>query len=763
MTSRVDISPPASSEATPDSKQRPEVEATSWTGRPLPPEADDKLVGTTLHDTYAVERILGEGGMGRIYEARHTRLPKKRFAIKVLHTELATNSDLQARFQREAETAASIEHPNVMGTYDIGRTPQGWQYIVCEHLRGIDLHTQLTHWGPVALPTLLHIGKRLCEGVDAAHQRGVIHRDLKPHNLFLVGDFSQGLVLRPHLKVLDFGLSRFVDHDSQLTKTGMIMGTPGYMSPEQARGGATDKRTDVYGAGTILYAMATGQAPFDEETPQMTILAVMNREPERPSAIEPKVPESLEIVIQRAMSKEPEQRYAGMRELHAALVALETGRPTSVLPEGTTAPPKRRREFDRAARFRFGTLLCATALALAGCATLTVTSYLALTSERIEFSTTEVALFIALAATSSFPLTLAVRHFRTRVWTNTAKVSDWDRAMRGALLASLASYGVAAITIRLGDSLLAGLDIGLWGVGAGVSYAGYGISLPVIAFTAFAAQLLRARLSRSGKWQLRLVLGPVLLFALVLGSAAGLRWTHQQRAASQRLGPTSAYGTPATAASLEEAQARGVDALRALAARHSSDRRVLRALITALSSSPDSRLEALEATRRLLVVAPEEASWVVARTVIAEALRERGHAAALAIHAATELMGERGADLLYESLARGGASRLAVKQALGDLRRKGLVSHALAVTLDLEQAPNCATRLELLPRARRVGDVRTSRALRHIADSTQACATGSPGCPSGCELERSELLEAANELSTRGRDELGADGRASGR
>ena len=167
--------------------------AASWSGLPVASDPSDPLIGVTLHDTYVVRRILGEGGMGRVYEALHTRLPNKRVAIKVLHADLAMNSDLQLRFQREAETAASIDHPSVVGIYDIGRTEQGWQYMVCEHLTGLDLHTHLEHAGPLPASTLIHIGKRLCDAVEAAHDKGVIHRDLKPHNVFLVGDFALGV------------------------------------------------------------------------------------------------------------------------------------------------------------------------------------------------------------------------------------------------------------------------------------------------------------------------------------------------------------------------------------------------------------------------------------------------------------------------------------------------------------------------------------------------------------------------------------------
>jgi eukaryotic-like serine/threonine-protein kinase len=254
--------------------------------------------------------------MGRVYEARHTRLPNKRFAIKVLHADLAMNSDLQVRFQREAETAASVEHPSVVGTYDIGRTPQGWQYMVCEHLTGLDLHTHIDRSGPLRDVTVIHIGKKLCEAVEAAHAKGVIHRDLKPHNVFLVGDFAVGVPERPNLKVLDFGLSRFVDRDSQLTKTGVIMGTPGYMSPEQAVGDRVDHRTDLYALGVVLWECLTGKALW-EGADVMSIITRQMRDvvpPPRELLGDPLFPRTLDQLVVRLCARLPDERpeHAGL-------------------------------------------------------------------------------------------------------------------------------------------------------------------------------------------------------------------------------------------------------------------------------------------------------------------------------------------------------------------------------------------------------------------------------------------------------------------
>src|SRR5690606_26070464 len=251
------------------------------------------------------------GGMGRIYRARHTRIPQKLFAIKVLRPELARNPSVQARFQREAETAACISHPNVVGVYDVGRTADGWSYLVCEFLEGVDLAAHLEQRKQLDTALAVHVALQVCDALLAAHERNVVHRDLKPHNVFLLADKSGAIPALPTVKVLDFGLSRFLDtSDAQLTRTGVIMGTPAYMAPEQARAERGDHRVDIYGVGTVLYTALTGRAPFKEDTLHATVLAVMTSEPERPRSVNPDIPEALELVIQKAMAKDPKDRFA---------------------------------------------------------------------------------------------------------------------------------------------------------------------------------------------------------------------------------------------------------------------------------------------------------------------------------------------------------------------------------------------------------------------------------------------------------------------
>ena len=738
----------------------------------MPSEPSDPLIGTTLHDTFVVHHILGEGGMGRVYEARHTRLPNKRFAIKVLHADLAMNSDLQLRFQREAETAASIDHPSVVGTYDIGRTPQGWQYIVCEHLTGLDLHTYIERVGPLEATTVIYVGKRLCEAVEAAHDQGVIHRDLKPHNVFLVGDFTLGVPERPNLKVLDFGLSRFVDHDSQLTKAGMIMGTPGYMSPEQAHSRPTDHRTDIYGVGAILYALATGRAPFVEETPQATVLAVMSREPERPRALVPAVSEGIELVIQRAMAREPSQRYSSMREMHQALASLERNFAPSLLPPKQLSEPADAEEEGRGSRLRlaFWTLCGFALLVLSGIGA--VAGLLALRGTTVDPTTTELILLGALGAMSMFPAAIALRRVRHHVWVNSAKVVDWVHRLRGPVVAGLCAYGLAAFLTRFADELLTRPALGrLWfGQPPGVAYRGYSIVLPAIGLFGALAMAAHRRWWRPRRFWRRVVFGPLLSLVTAALSCGLLFVTLEQRAlapppapasvpASLDLQPVSpaaalppAEARPASApeSELVAAVAEGADGLRVLSERYPRDPAVVKALVLAFASNQDTLLEAIEATRRLLSVAPDQQDDKDLRYIVMRAANDKGKASELAFVVMSQHMGKAGADLLYEIMLARPELETRAKIALEGSRRASQFSPALAIAYDLKFAPSCASRLGLLPRAQEFGDERSAQQLLALSRRPVGCKrTKTRLCRAPCGDESRAFVDAVRKIYAR--------------
>ncbi len=225
------------------------------------PEGDDPFLGKVLGETYEIARLVGEGGMGRVYEARHLRLKDRRFAVKVLHPELARQPDVVARFQREAESASSIAHPNVVDVFDVHKTADGVPYLVGEFLQGEELGDHIKRNGKLPVAQAVAVTRQVCKALAAAHARGIVHRDMKPENVFLVS--NDGAL---SVKVLDFGISK-AGGEANLTRTGMIMGTPSYMAPEQAKGDKVDLRADIYAIGALLYHALTGSRPFDSDDP----------------------------------------------------------------------------------------------------------------------------------------------------------------------------------------------------------------------------------------------------------------------------------------------------------------------------------------------------------------------------------------------------------------------------------------------------------------------------------------------------------------
>jgi serine/threonine-protein kinase len=442
------------------------------------PDEADPLLGSTLGDAYQIVRMVGEGGMGRVYEARHTRLSNKRFAVKMLHTEYAQNRDIVARFQREAEAASGINHPNVVDVYDVHHTEDGRPYLVGEFLEGEELGEYLQRTGKIQAALAARIVRQVCRALGAAHARGVVHRDMKPENVFLVGNPQN-----PTVKVIDFGISKVGDAGgTALTRTGMIMGTPSYMAPEQARGDKVDQRADIYAVGGILYRALTGRKPFDSDDPSATLTLVLTEDPQRPRALEPSIPQALELVIQRAMAKDPADRYASMAEFDADLIpfdiepGLTAGEPrsatTMMSPAGAAdkVEPSAETVFVASTVHPTGSqtnLLRATraaARARPTIAVLTVVAYVWVLAGLIDalagivrlvhgpagnVTKPEAVLIAAgaLAATLT-PLILWVRQL-ARGWGNSVRALELADGMRRVMTLSIAISGVGALTIRL--------------------------------------------------------------------------------------------------------------------------------------------------------------------------------------------------------------------------------------------------------------------------------------------------------------------------
>jgi eukaryotic-like serine/threonine-protein kinase len=292
----------------------------------MEPAREEISVGMTVGGTYTVTHLLGKGGMGSVWAANHARLPGKRVAIKVLHGAVASE-EMLARFRREAEIASRIGHPNIVEVADWNTLPSGTPYIILEFLSGEPLSSRLKR-GAMPLENVLDILRQAGSALNAAHRAGVVHRDLKPDNIFLVPTDSGGVV-GDHVKVLDFGISKIRDSNTVQTQEARILGTPQYMSPEQASGKnqSIDQRTDVFALGAITYEMLTGKAPFEGDNLAMVVFKVVFEEPTPLLELVPSLPPTVVHAVNRALAKDPAQRYPDV----LSFVADLSGRPVATL------------------------------------------------------------------------------------------------------------------------------------------------------------------------------------------------------------------------------------------------------------------------------------------------------------------------------------------------------------------------------------------------------------------------------------------------
>ena len=284
------------------------------------PGVETSLIGVVLGN-YRVTAALSTGGMGSLYRAWHELLDRPA-VIKLLRPELTENEELVQRFFTEAKAATSIRHPGIVEVYDFGYTDDGHAYYVMEFLDGVPLSRAIAERGRFAELEAASIARSIASALKAAHAKGIIHRDLKPDNVFLVPD-PDGR--EPRVKVLDFGIAKLANPpptDQRRTRAGVLLGTPKYMAPEQAREAAgTDARADLYSLGCILYEMLCGQPPFVAEGAGEIIAMQLFAEPEPVSKLAPVAPE-LEAIVTRLLDKEPANRFQTARELMDALVAI---------------------------------------------------------------------------------------------------------------------------------------------------------------------------------------------------------------------------------------------------------------------------------------------------------------------------------------------------------------------------------------------------------------------------------------------------------
>src|SRR5947209_12948730 len=302
-------------------------------------KVDDELVGKTLADKYRIEELINEGGMGSVYRSTHVLMDKV-VAVKVLHPSLAADDKIVARFSREAKAASRISHPHALNVTDFGEDEDGVVFLVMEYLNGETLKDVIHKDGPMPLTRAVEIIRQVSGALEAAHNEGVVHRDLKSDNIMLIdvggGDWA---------KVLDFGIAKIienVDQDPALTAPNLIIGTPQYMSPEQCSQAADiDSRSDIYSLCVILYEMLVGHVPFTGESPTAIMMKHLQETP--PSVLEERkdVPAAVGRVVARAMAKRPEDRYQTVSELSEAFTSAAEGKESAAVAADIAGTPER--------------------------------------------------------------------------------------------------------------------------------------------------------------------------------------------------------------------------------------------------------------------------------------------------------------------------------------------------------------------------------------------------------------------------------------
>jgi len=326
----------------------------------------DHLIDTLFDGRYLISRKLGSGGMANVYLAQDQELGR-RVAIKILDDRHARDEQFVERFRREAQNAAGLSHPNIVSIYDRGDS-EGTYYIAMEHIEGRTLKELLVARGPSPLGIAIDYTRQILSALRFAHRNGIVHRDIKPHNVIVDGE--------GRVKVMDFGIAR-AGAASQMTEAGSIIGTAQYLSPEQARGAPVDQTSDLYSTGIVLYELLTGSVPFNGETPVEIAMKHLSQAPVPPSTHRPEMPRDLDYVVLRALAKDPADRYHSAEEMDSDLeriargisVSAETAEAaTSVLsrtevgeaattigpaaPASTTYTPGRYYEYDEPSRRR---------------------------------------------------------------------------------------------------------------------------------------------------------------------------------------------------------------------------------------------------------------------------------------------------------------------------------------------------------------------------------------------------------------------------
>ncbi|MCI8442470.1 MAG: Stk1 family PASTA domain-containing Ser/Thr kinase [Provencibacterium sp.] len=264
----------------------------------------DKYIGKRLDGRYEIRELTGVGGMANVYKA--VDLAENRWvAVKILREEYMDNEEFLRRFRNESKAVATLSHPNIVKVYDVSFSPRMYS-IVMEYIDGITLKEFIDRQGRLGWKETVHFTVQILRALQHAHDNGIVHRDVKPQNMMLLSDGT--------IKVTDFGIARFARSNTR-TITDRAIGSVHYISPEQAQGGATDEKTDIYSLGVMMYEMLTGRLPFDADTPVSVALKQIQLEPARPCTLNPDIPEGLEAITMRAMQKDPARRYQSAAEM----------------------------------------------------------------------------------------------------------------------------------------------------------------------------------------------------------------------------------------------------------------------------------------------------------------------------------------------------------------------------------------------------------------------------------------------------------------
>jgi eukaryotic-like serine/threonine-protein kinase len=296
------------------------------------------LVGTVIAERYHIIKKLGEGGMGQVYLAEHVKMGRKS-AVKVMNPGMVENVDAVSRFNREAANASKINHPNVAGIYDFGETPEGLIYLAMEFVEGEPLTDIIKAHGALPPMRASEIARQTAEGLAVAHDMGIVHRDLKPDNIMV----AKGRGGADLVKVVDFGIAKAAASDNQkVTKTGMVVGTPEYMSPEQLSGDPLDARSDIYSLGLVTFAMLTGKLPFPSESMQETMIMRLTDKPKSLSDMKPDMhwPGDVQAVMDKVLERDVTLRYRTASEFaHDLVQAIDRMPATSIHSMPTAASP----------------------------------------------------------------------------------------------------------------------------------------------------------------------------------------------------------------------------------------------------------------------------------------------------------------------------------------------------------------------------------------------------------------------------------------